>query len=86
MPHWVGIVGAALNMFAFVPQIALLFKTHQAGALSVRSNVLNMTASGFLFAYAWQRGDLVFIVVMGYQLAASALIAVLNVLYRDGKT
>jgi len=86
MPHWVGIVGTALNMFAFVPQIELLLKTHHAGALSVRSNVLNAAASGLLFAYAWLRGDLIFIVVMGYQLAASALIVVLNVLYRDDKT
>ena len=66
MPHWVGIVGTALNMFAFVPQIELLLKTHHAGALSVRSNVLNAAASGLLLAYAVMRGDAIFIVVMGY--------------------
>ena len=85
-PHWVGMVGTALIMIAFVPQIALLLRTRRAGALSLKSNVLNTSASGLLFAYALLRGDLIFIVVMGYQLAATILIVVLNVRYRDDKT
>jgi uncharacterized protein with PQ loop repeat len=84
-PHWVGIVGTVLIMFAFVPQIRLLLKTHRAGALSVKSNILNTTASGVLFAYAMLRGDLVFIAVMSFQLAATILIVVLNIRYRETK-
>lgn len=86
MPHWVGIVGTALIMLAFVPQITLLLRTHQPGALSVRSNVLNATASGLLFVYALLRSDPVFIAVMGYQLAASVLIVVLIIRYGGDKT
>jgi uncharacterized protein with PQ loop repeat len=81
-PHWVGIVGSALIMLAFVPQIALLLRTRRAGALSVKSNALNVTASGVLFGYALLRGDLIFIAVMGFQLAAAIVIVVLNILYR----
>ena len=85
MPHWVGIVGSALVMLAFVPQIAFLLKTRRAGGLSVRSNVLNTTASAVLFAYALLRADVVFIAVMAYQLAAAILIVVLNILYRGDR-
>jgi uncharacterized protein with PQ loop repeat len=81
-PHWVGIVGSALIMLAFVPQIALLLRTRRAGGLSVRSNVFNTTASAVLFAYALLRADVVFIAVMAYQLAAAILILVLNIVYR----
>jgi len=86
MPHWVGIVGTALIMLAYVPQIALLLRTRRAGALSVKSNVLNATASGLLFAYALLRGDLIFTIVMGYQLAAIIVIVMLNVRYRGETT
>jgi uncharacterized protein with PQ loop repeat len=86
MPHWVGIVGTGLIMLAFVPQVALLLRTRRAGALSIKSNALNMSASGLLFAYALLRGDIIFTVVMSYQLAAAILILVLNIRYRDGAT
>jgi uncharacterized protein with PQ loop repeat len=82
-PHWVGMVGTALVMAAFVPQIVLLLKTHRAGALNVKSNMLNMTASLSLFAYAILGGNTVFIVTLGFQLAAAIVILVLNIRYQD---
>ena len=82
-PHWVGMVGTALIMAAFVPQIAVLLKTRRAGALSVKSNALNMTASISLFAYAFLRDDVIFVITMGFQLAAAIVILVLNIRYRD---
>ena len=85
-PHWVGLVGTGLIMLGFVPQIALLLRTRRAGALSVKSNALNATASGVLFVYALLRGDLVFIAVMGVQLLAAIVILVLNILYRGDAT
>jgi uncharacterized protein with PQ loop repeat len=72
-------------MIAFVPQIVLLLRTRRAGALSVKSNILNTTASGLLFAYALLRGDIIFSVVMGYQLACALLIVVLNIAYQGEK-
>ena len=81
-PHWVGMVGTALIMLAFVPQIALLLRTRRAGALSVKSNALNAAASGVMLGYALLRGDVIFIAVMGFQLAAAIVIVVLNILYR----
>ena len=83
MPHWVGMIGTALIMAAFVPQIAVLLRTRQAGALSVKSNALNMTASISLFGYAVLRDDMVFIITMGFQLIAAIVILVLNIRYRD---
>jgi uncharacterized protein with PQ loop repeat len=85
-PHWVGIVGTALIMAAFVPQIEVLLKTHRAGALSIKSNALNMTASISLFFYAVLRDDMIFIIAMGFQLAAAIVILVLNIRYRDTTT
>ena len=82
-PHWVGIVGTGLVMLAFVPQIVLLLRTQRAGALSVKSNILNVSASGLLFAYALMRGDLIFNIVMAYQLVAALVVVVLNIRYRD---
>jgi uncharacterized protein with PQ loop repeat len=73
-------------MLAFVPQITLLLRTRRAGALSVKSNTLNATASGVLLAYALLRGDVIFIAVMGFQLAAAILIVALNILYRGDAT
>jgi uncharacterized protein with PQ loop repeat len=82
-PHWVGIVGTGLTMAAFVPQIGVLLKTRRAGALSVPSNVLNMTASISLFGYALLRDDVIFVITMGFQLAAAIVILVLNIRYQD---
>lgn len=81
-PHWVGMVGAALIMAAFVPQIAVLLKTRRAGALSVKSNALNMTAAISLFGYAVLRDDMIFVVTMGFQLAAAIVILALNIRFR----
>ena len=81
-PQWVGMAGTTLIMLAFVPQIALLLRTRRAGALSVKSSALNATASGVLLGYALLRGDVIFIAVMGFQLAAAIVIVVLNILYR----
>jgi uncharacterized protein with PQ loop repeat len=83
MPHWVGIVGTALIMTAFVPQISILLKTRRAGALSVKSSALNMTASISLFIYAVLRDDMIFLITMGFQLVAGIVILVLNIRYQE---
>ena len=82
-PHWVGMVGTALVMAAFVPQIHLLLKSHKAGALNLKSTMLNMMASLSLFAYAIVRDNMIFIVTLGFQLAAAIVILVLNIRYQD---
>jgi lipid-A-disaccharide synthase-like uncharacterized protein len=82
-PHWVGMIGTALIMAAFVPQIVVLLKTRRAGALSVKSNALNLAASISLFAYAFLRDDMIFIITMGFSLTATIVILVLNIRYRD---
>ena len=86
MPHWVGMVGTVLIMAAFVPQISVLLKTRRAGALSVRSNLLNMTASISLFIYAVSRDDIIFVITMGFQLVAGIVIVVLNIRYQEPTT
>ena len=81
--HWIGMVGTAFVMAAFVPQIILLLTTRRVGALSVKSNALNMTASISLFVYAILRDDMIFIITMGFQLVAAIVILVLNIRYRN---
>ena len=76
-------MGTALVMVAFVFQIGILLKKRKAGGLSVGSSALNMTASGSLLAYALLRGETMFIIVMGFQLAATLSILILNLFYRN---
>ena len=82
-PHWVGMVGTALVMAAFVPQISLLLKSKKVGALNLKSTMLNMMATLSLFAYAIVRDNTIFIVTLGFQLAAAIVILVLNIRYQD---
>jgi len=82
-PHWVGMLGTALVMVAFVFQIAILVRKRKAGGLSIGSSVLNMTASTSLLAYALLRDEPMFIIIMGFQLAATLVILILNFNYRN---
>ncbi|MCH2186493.1 PQ-loop domain-containing transporter [Myxococcota bacterium] len=82
-PHWVGMTGTALVMVAFVFQIAILVRKRKAGGLSIGSSVLNVTASTSLLAYALLRDEPMFIIIMGFQLAATLVILILNFNYRN---
>lgn len=82
-PHWVGMLGTALVMVAFVFQIAILVRKRKAGGLSIGSSVLNVTASTSLLAYALLRDEPMFIIIMGFQLAATLVILILNFNYRN---
>ena len=82
-PGWVGAMGTALVMVAFVLQIGILLKKRKAGGLSIGSSVLNMAASSSLLAYAVHRGETMFTIVMGFQLAATLSILILNSFYRN---
>ncbi len=82
-PHWVGMLGTALVMVAFVFQIAILVRKRKAGGLSIGSSVLNMTASTSLLAYALLRDEPMFIIIMGFQLVATLVILILNFNYRN---
>jgi uncharacterized protein with PQ loop repeat len=84
-PHWVGMVGTTLIMAAFIPQIVELLKTRRAGALSVKSNALNLAASISLFAYSVLRDDVVFMITMGFSLTATIVILALNIRYRNAR-
>lgn len=81
-PQWVGMVGTALVMLAFIPQIRILLRTRRAGALSFKSTLLSLTANGSLLAYALIRANETFVIVMGFQLVATLTILTLQVLYR----
>jgi len=85
-PHWIGMIGTALVMVAFVFQIGILLKKRKAGGLSIGSSVLNMTASSSLLAYAMLRQELKITVVMGFQLAATLSILILHLYYRNQTT
>jgi len=76
-------MGTALVMLAFVFQITILLRKRKAGGLSIGSSILNMTASSSLLAYALLRGELMFTVVMGFQLVATLLILILHLIYRN---
>jgi len=75
--------GTALVMAAFLLQISILVRKRRAGALSMRAAVLNIAASASLLGYAVLRVDRMFIIVMGFQLAATLVILILQLRYRS---
>ena len=76
-------LGTALVMAAFLLQISILVRKRRAGALSVKSGVLNLTSSASILGYAILRGDEIFVIVMAFQLAANLVILALLLLYRN---
>lgn len=82
-PHWVGNLGTALVMAAFLLQISILVRKRRAGALSLGSSLLNLTASASLMGYALLRADQTFVIVMGAQLVATCVILALHLRYRN---
>ena len=72
--HWLGYMGTALVIVAYLPQISHLITERCSAGLSVRAYVMWVTSAVLLLTYAISLGDGVFIALQTYQLVATAVI------------
>ena len=72
--HWLGCLGTALVILAYLPQIHHLITERCSAGLSVRAYVMWVTSAVLLLTYAVSLGDGVFIALQTYQLVATTVI------------
>jgi uncharacterized protein with PQ loop repeat len=72
--QWIGFIGTALVIIAYVPQIRHLIAERCSGGISIQAYGLWFVAGFLMLVHAAAIGDPVFMVLQGYQVAASALI------------
>ena len=72
--HWLGYIGTALVILAYLPQILHLITERCSAGLSVRAYVMWVTSAVLLLTYAVSLGDGVFIALQTYQLVATTVI------------
>jgi uncharacterized protein with PQ loop repeat len=80
---WLGGIGTALVIVAYLPQIIHLVDEHCSAGLSFRAYVLWGLAAILLLSYAISQRDMVFIALQSYQLVATVLICFFAHKYED---
>jgi uncharacterized protein with PQ loop repeat len=83
--HWLGIVGTALVVIAYVPQITHLMMMRCGDGISLGAYVLWCSASSLLCVYAVIAEEPVFIALQGYHAVACALIFLFGTKYRTSR-
>lgn len=76
--QWLGFVGTALVVVAYVPQLGHLIRARCTAGVSLLAYAGWSVSSILLFVYAITVGDPVFIALQSYQLAATAAILLLS--------
>ncbi len=74
----VGWIGTTLVIIAYGPQIHHLWAEKCAWGISLWMWFIWLVSSGFLLAYSWHRGDLLFITVQAINIMAIAATIVLT--------
>jgi lipid-A-disaccharide synthase-like uncharacterized protein len=77
-----GIIGIALSIFAYVPQITHLGRKHCSAGVSRRAWTMWLISSLLVGALAVDRGDPVFILLQASTMTSAAVILVLAYRYR----
>jgi uncharacterized protein with PQ loop repeat len=80
---WVGFVGTALVIMAYLPQVVHLIKERCSWGISLSAYALWFVAGILICAHALSLNDPVFIVLQGYNVAATATIAVFAKKYKQ---
>jgi uncharacterized protein with PQ loop repeat len=83
--HWLGIVGTALVVIAYVPQIAHLMMMRCGDGISLGAYALWCSASSLLCVYAVIAEEPVFIGLQGYHAVACGLILFFGARYRTSR-
>jgi len=83
--HWLGIIGTALAIIGYVPQITHLMMMRCGDGISLGAYVLWCSASSLLCVYAVIAEEPVFIALQGFHAAACALILFFGGRYRNAR-
>ena len=81
--RWIGFVGTALVIIAYLPQIHHLIAERCSAGISIKAYVLWLVAGILMLVHAAAIGDPVFTALQGYQIGASALILYFGAKYKD---
>jgi len=81
--RWIGFLGTALVITAYLPQIHHLIKEHCSAGISIKAYGLWFVAAMLMLVHAVGIQDSVFMALQGYQIAACALIIVFGTKYKD---
>ena len=83
--HWLGVIGTAMVIIAYIPQIRHLRVQRCGAGISLEAYVLWCSASALLFVYAVIAEEPVFMALQGYHAVACALILGLSIKYRTSR-
>ena len=79
----IGLIGTALVILAYLPQILHLVKGQCSAGISLKAYVMWLASSFLLFAHAFSIKDPVFIALQSYQLGATSTIVFFAHRYKD---
>lgn len=80
---WIGFVGTALVIIAYLPQIHHLIAERCSGGISIKAYGLWFVAGFLMLVHAAAIEDPVFMALQGYQIGASALVIFFGLKYKD---
>jgi uncharacterized protein with PQ loop repeat len=80
---WIGFIGTALVIIAYLPQIHHLIAERCSGGISIKAYVLWLMAGFLMLVHAAAIEDTVFMALQGYQIGASALVIFFGRKYKD---
>ena len=83
--HWLGILGTALVVVAYVPQMTHLMKMRCGEGVSLAAYVLWCSSSLLLCVYAVIAEEPIFIALQGYHAAACGVILFFGARYRNSR-
>ncbi|MGH6890873.1 MAG: PQ-loop domain-containing transporter, partial [Dongiaceae bacterium] len=81
--QWIGFVGTALVIIAYLPQIHHLITERCSGGISIKAYGLWFVAGFLMLVHAVAIADPVFMALQGYQIGASALVIFFGRKYQD---
>lgn len=80
---WVGFVGTALVIMAYLPQVVHLIKERCSWGISLGAYAMWFVAGILICAHAVSLNDPVFIVLQGYNVVATATVAAFAKRYKQ---
>ena len=83
--HWLGILGTALVVVAYVPQMTHLMKMRCGDGVSLWAYLLWCSASSLLCVYAIIAEEPIFIALQGYHAVACGVILFFGIRYRNSR-
>jgi len=82
--NWVGFIGTALVIIAYMPQIGHLISKQCSAGISLKAYGIWFLSSLLLFTHAFSIRDPVFIALQSYQLGATSVILLFAKKYENG--